>query len=136
MGMKPVQLQSASNFQKAINWTTEDMIAKYGEDLVLKGFTGDRVATALEAEGVDVMVIYGPEYDMWLDGVHASTSITTIVLEPSEEGDGPGTRLTFTEQGVHLDGVHGPGPQAAAGRKEGTAGLLDSIGALLEGAHR
>jgi predicted TIM-barrel fold metal-dependent hydrolase len=56
-------------FQKAINWTTDDMIAQYGEDLVLKGFTGDRVATALEAEGVDVMVIYGPEYDMWLEGI-------------------------------------------------------------------
>ncbi len=63
-------------------------------------------------------------YDMWLDGVHASTSITTIVLEPSKDRNGSGTRLTFTEQGVHLDGVHGPGPQAAAGRKEGTAGLL------------
>jgi len=75
-------------------------------------------------------------YDMWLDGVHASTSITTIVLEPSVDGDSSGTRLTFTEQGVHLDGVHGPGPQAATGRKEGTAGLLDAIGALLEGAHR
>jgi hypothetical protein len=73
---------------------------------------------------------------MWLDGVHASTSITTIVLEPSEDGDSSGTRLTFTEQGVHLDGVHGQGPQAATGRKEGTAGLLDAIGALLEGAHR
>jgi predicted TIM-barrel fold metal-dependent hydrolase len=57
------------NFQKAINWTTDDMIAKYGEDLVLKGFTGDRVANALQAEGVDVMVVYGPEYDMWLDGI-------------------------------------------------------------------
>jgi len=57
------------NFQKAINWTTEDMIAQYGEDLVLKGFTGDRVAAALEVEGVDVMVIYGPEYDMWLEGI-------------------------------------------------------------------
>jgi predicted TIM-barrel fold metal-dependent hydrolase len=57
------------NFQKAINWTTDDMIAKYGEDLVLKGFTGDRVATALELEGVDLMVIYGPEFDMWLDGI-------------------------------------------------------------------
>ena len=34
-----------------------------------KGFTGDRVADALEVEGVDVMVIYGPEYDMWLDGI-------------------------------------------------------------------
>ena len=35
----------------------------------MKGFTGDRVARALEAEGVDVMVIYGPEYDMWLEGI-------------------------------------------------------------------
>lgn len=68
-------------------------------------------------------------YDMWLDGVHASTSITTIVLEPIEGG----TRLTFTEQGVHLDGVHGPGPEAAAGREQGTAGLLDAIGAVVVG---
>jgi len=74
-------------------------------------------------------------YDMWLGGVHASTSITTIVFERSEDKGGrPGTRLTFTEQGVHLDGVHGPGPQAAAGREAGTAGLLDAIGALLVGA--
>jgi len=57
------------NFQKAINWTTDDMIAKYGEEIVMKGFTGDRVAKALESEGVDVMVIYGPEYDMWLEGI-------------------------------------------------------------------
>jgi uncharacterized protein YndB with AHSA1/START domain len=73
-------------------------------------------------------------YDMWLDGVHASTSITTIVLDPSEDEGHPGTRLTFTEQGVHLDGVHGPGPQVAAGREQGTAGLLDAIGALLVAA--
>lgn len=65
-------------------------------------------------------------YDMWLDDAHASTSITTIVLEPV----GNGTRLTFAEQGVHLDGVHGPGPEAAAGREEGTSGLLDAIGKL------
>jgi len=65
-------------------------------------------------------------YDMWLDGVHASTSITTIVFEPTEDG----TRLTLTEQGVHLDGVHGPGPDAAAGREEGTRGLLENIAAL------
>lgn len=65
-------------------------------------------------------------YDMWLDGTHASTSITTIVFEPTDGG----TRLTFTEQGVHLDGVHGPGPDAAAGREEGTSGLLDKIAAL------
>jgi uncharacterized protein YndB with AHSA1/START domain len=66
-------------------------------------------------------------YDMWLDGVHASTSITTIVFEPTDDG---GTRLTFTEQGVHLDGVHGPGPDAAAGREEGTRQLLEGIAQL------
>ena len=66
-------------------------------------------------------------YDMWLEDAHASTSLVTIVLEPTESG----TRLTYTEQGVHLDGVHGPGPEAAAGREEGTAGLLDQLGAAL-----
>lgn len=72
-------------------------------------------------------------YDMWLDGAHASTSITTIAFEPTHDGAGAGTRLTFTEQGVHLDGVHGPGPEAAAGRESGTAGLLDALGKLLAG---
>lgn len=66
-------------------------------------------------------------YDMWLDKVHASTSITTIVFEPVDGG----TRLTCTEQGVHLDGVHGPGPEAAAGREHGTKGLLDQLGSYL-----
>jgi uncharacterized protein YndB with AHSA1/START domain len=69
-------------------------------------------------------------YDMWLDGAHASTSLTTIVFEPSEGG----TKLTFTEQGVHLDGVHGPGVEAAAGREEGTGQLLDKVGAILTAA--
>lgn len=67
-------------------------------------------------------------YDMWADGAHASTSITTIVLEPTETG----THLTFTEQGVHLDGVHGPGPEAAAGREHGTRLLLDKIAGVVE----
>jgi uncharacterized protein YndB with AHSA1/START domain len=66
-------------------------------------------------------------YDMWLDGTHASTSITTIIFEAAEDG----THLTFTEQGVHLDGVHGPGPEAAAGREQGSGELLDQIGVLL-----
>lgn len=70
-------------------------------------------------------------YDMWLDGAHASTSITTIVFEPTDDSKVPGTRLTFTEQGVHLDGVHGPGPAAAAGRESGTGDLLDALGRLL-----
>src|SRR6516162_2430502 len=45
-------------FQKYLNWTQDDMIAKYG-DLMTAGFSGDLVAKALEREGVDLMVIYG-----------------------------------------------------------------------------
>lgn len=61
-------------------------------------------------------------YDMWIDGRHLSTSITTIALEP----DGDQTRLTDTEQGVHFDGL-----DDVAGREHGSAGLLDQLGAYL-----
>ena len=62
-------------------------------------------------------------YDMWVDERHMSTSLTTIVVEP----DGDGTRLTYTEQGVHLDGL-----DTVDGREEGTRGLLDNLGSFLE----
>jgi uncharacterized protein YndB with AHSA1/START domain len=61
-------------------------------------------------------------YDMWIDGQHISTSLTTIVLEREDDG----TRLTYTEQGVHLDGL-----DTVEGREEGTGGLLDNLGAFL-----
>ena len=65
-------------------------------------------------------------YDMWVEERHLSTSLTTIVLEP----DGDHTRLTYTEQGVHFDGLDSP-----EGREEGTKGLLDQIGAYLTRGH-
>jgi uncharacterized protein YndB with AHSA1/START domain len=61
-------------------------------------------------------------YDMWVDGQHMSTSISTMVLEPLGEQ----TRLTYTEQGVHLDGL-----DTVEGREEGTRGLFDNLGAFL-----
>jgi uncharacterized protein YndB with AHSA1/START domain len=61
-------------------------------------------------------------YDMWLDDRHMSTSLTTIVLEPQGEQ----TRLTYTEQGVHFDGL-----DTVEGREQGTGGLLDNLGAFL-----
>jgi uncharacterized protein YndB with AHSA1/START domain len=61
-------------------------------------------------------------YDMWANDRHMSTSITTIVLEPSSDG----TRLTYTEQGVHFDGL-----DTVEGREAGTRGLLDNLGAVL-----
>ncbi|MCU1462052.1 MAG: Activator of Hsp90 ATPase 1 family protein [Acidimicrobiales bacterium] len=61
-------------------------------------------------------------YDMWVDDRHLSTSLTTIVVEP----DDGGTRLTYTEQGVHFDGL-----DTVEGREEGTRGLLDNLGSFL-----
>jgi predicted TIM-barrel fold metal-dependent hydrolase len=55
-------------FQKFIDWTADDMIAKYG-DCVTTGFRGDKVAEAVAIDGVDVCVIYGPEFDMWMEGI-------------------------------------------------------------------
>jgi uncharacterized protein YndB with AHSA1/START domain len=61
-------------------------------------------------------------YDMWVDERHMSTSLTTIVLESLGEQ----THLTYTEQGVHLDGL-----DTVEGREQGTAGLLDALGTYL-----
>jgi len=65
-------------------------------------------------------------YDMWVDDRHISTSLTTIVVEPESDG----TRLTYTEQGVHFDGL-----DSVDGREEGTRGLLDKLGSFLAGSH-
>ena len=65
-------------------------------------------------------------YDMWVDGRHLSTSLTTITLEP----DSDGTRLTYTEQAVHFDGL-----DSAAGREQGSQGLLDQLGSYLSPGH-
>lgn len=65
-------------------------------------------------------------YDMWIDGRHLSTSLTTIALEPDRDQ----TRLTYTEQGVHFDGL-----DSVEGREEGTRGLLDQLGSYLSPGH-
>lgn len=54
--------------QEAVRWTTEAMVEKYG-DVVNRGFDGAGVAESARVEGVDVMVLYGPGYDMWVDGI-------------------------------------------------------------------
>jgi uncharacterized protein YndB with AHSA1/START domain len=61
-------------------------------------------------------------YDLWVGDVLLSTSVTSVELRP--EGDG--TRLVFTEHGVFLDAHEDP-----ALREEGTAGMLDALGASL-----
>ena len=61
-------------------------------------------------------------YDMWVDGEHLSTSLTTTELEAVDGG----TRVTFTEQGVYLDGK-----EDGSGREEGFRGILETLAAYL-----
>jgi hypothetical protein len=59
---------------------------------------------------------------MWVDDRHISTSLTTIAVEHDTDG----TLLTYTEQGVHLNGL-----DSVEGREEGTRGILDNLGSFL-----
>ena len=53
-------------------------------------------------------------------------AVATLELEAVDGG----TRLTYTEQGAYVDPEDDSGP---AGRLEGTEGLLDQLGAFLDG---
>jgi uncharacterized protein YndB with AHSA1/START domain len=62
-------------------------------------------------------------YDMWLDGIHMSTSVASLEFEPVDEG----TRFTHAEHGVFFDQFWEDG----AGREQGTRGLLTALGNYL-----
>jgi hypothetical protein len=57
-----------------------------------------------------------------IDWTPISASLGTVELLPS----GAGTKLIYTEQGAHLDGLDKPDM-----RRTGWAGLLDQLGAEL-----
>jgi uncharacterized protein YndB with AHSA1/START domain len=63
-------------------------------------------------------------YDMWLDGVHMSTSVASFEFEATADG----TRFTHTEDGVFYDQFWADGPNREAGSK----GILDKLGRYLE----
>jgi uncharacterized protein YndB with AHSA1/START domain len=62
-------------------------------------------------------------YDMWLDGVHMSTSVASLEFEPTDDG----TRFTHVEDGVFFDQFWADAPS----REAGSRGLLDALGAYL-----
>jgi uncharacterized protein YndB with AHSA1/START domain len=68
----------------------------------------------------DQRIVYG--YSMKADAELISVSVTTVEFASA----GNGTTLTFTEQGVFLDGHDTP-----AIREKGTGELLDQLGAAL-----
>jgi uncharacterized protein YndB with AHSA1/START domain len=62
-------------------------------------------------------------YDMWLDGVHTSTSVASLEFESTDEG----TRFTHVEHGVFFDQFCADGRV----RENGTRGLLSALGNYL-----
>jgi uncharacterized protein YndB with AHSA1/START domain len=65
-------------------------------------------------------IVYG--YTMDADAERISVSVTSVEFAPA----GDGTTLTFTEQGVFLDGH-----DTVVVREKGTSELLDQLGAAL-----
>jgi uncharacterized protein YndB with AHSA1/START domain len=63
-------------------------------------------------------------YDMWIDGVHMSTSVASLEFDPIDVG----TRFTHVEHGVFFDRFSGDGPN----REQGTRGLLEALGKYLK----
>jgi uncharacterized protein YndB with AHSA1/START domain len=63
-------------------------------------------------------------YEMHLDATRISVSLGTTEFKPSAVG----TKLTYTEQGVYLDGY-----DDAGSREHGTKELLNNLDAFLNG---
>jgi uncharacterized protein YndB with AHSA1/START domain len=91
----------------------------------LSGRKGSGVVSTFDAVYHDIVpdqrIIYC--YDMRLDDVHISASLATVEMRPA----GSGTRLTFTEQAVFLDGYDDSGS-----RERGTRILLEQLGGELQ----
>lgn len=92
-----------------------------GRDIDEAKFHGGPV-TRYEAVYTDIVehVRIVTTYDMWLDGIHMSTSVASFEFEQIPDG----TRLTHVEHGVFFDQFWADG----AGREEGTRGLLEALG--------
>ena len=65
-------------------------------------------------------------YDMWLDGVHMSTSVASLEFEATDEG----TRFTHSEFGLFFDQFWEDG----ANREAGTKGIVGNLGKYLTGS--
>jgi uncharacterized protein YndB with AHSA1/START domain len=72
----------------------------------------------------DSRIVYS--YEMYADGVRISLSLATIEFA----GSGGGTQLTWTEQGIYLDGYNGA--EAPEMREGGTIDMLKGLAAYLQ----
>jgi uncharacterized protein YndB with AHSA1/START domain len=95
-----------------------------GRDIA-EGTFHDGPTSRYVATYVDIVehVRFVTTYDMWLNGVHMSTSIASFEFETVNHA----TRFTHVEHGVFFDEFTADAPR----REEGSTGLLDKIGAHL-----
>jgi uncharacterized protein YndB with AHSA1/START domain len=97
---------------------------KVGGEEHMKGGPHDGIAYGYDAVFHEIVpderIVY--HYTMDANGDRISVSVVTVEFVAG----GDGTRLTYTEQGVFLDGR-----DEVAQREEGTSHLLDALGAAL-----
>jgi uncharacterized protein YndB with AHSA1/START domain len=97
---------------------------RVGGEEHLKGGPREGVVHSYDAVYRDIVpnerIVY--HYTMDAGDDRISVSVTTVEFAAG----GSGTKLTYTEQGVFLDGH-----DEAAAREEGTAHMLDAIGTVL-----
>ena len=90
----------------------------------VQGAFANGIVSAFDAIYHDIVpdrrIVYA--YDMRINERHISVSLATVELAPA----GYGTRMTFTEQGVFLDGY-----DDAGSRERGSQGLIDKLEASL-----
>lgn len=88
---------------------------------VAEGRFHDGPVSRYEARYTDIVehVRIVTAYDMWLDGVHMSTSVVSFEFEPTDEG----TRFTHIEHGIFFDQFEADAPN----REEGSRGLLQVL---------
>lgn len=91
---------------------------------LFSGITPEGKAYRFDALHYDIVdnerIVFG--YEMSMSGERMSVSLGTVEID----GDGEKATLTYTEQGVMLDGIDRP-----AEREGGTAWLLDNLGTYL-----
>ena len=107
---------------KPIEWAFDFRVG--GRD-VAEGEFHEGPVSRYEATYTDIVehVRIVTTYDMWLDGIHMSTSVASWEFEPVGEG----TRFTHIEHGVFFDRFHDDGPE----RERGTRGLLEALAGYL-----
>jgi uncharacterized protein YndB with AHSA1/START domain len=112
---------AADTFERG-EWAFEFRVG--GRD-VAEGRFHDGPVSRYEATYTDIVenVRIVTTYDMWLDGVHMSTSVASFEFEPIDEG----TRFTHVEHGVFFDQFWADAPR----REEGSRGLLEALAAHL-----